>query len=127
MICLFPAANCELLTVRSHAYRHRVCEHLHEDIDFLTYCFEMLDEDEDELLNEDELRLWIEVLSHGDPCTDEELEEVMDNLDSYRASLDADPTEGVLEISDFLLVTLDFYLATGKTRMRALYTDLILT
>lgn len=104
-----------------------MCEHLHEDVDFLTYCFEMLDEDEDELLNEDELRLWIEILSHGDRCTDEDLEEVMENLDNYRASLDADPTEGVLEISDFLLVTLDFYLATGKTRMRALYTDLILT
>ena len=87
----------------------------------------MLDEDEDELLNEDELRLWIETLSHGDRCTDEELQEVMENLDSYRDSLDADPTEGVLEISDFLLVTLDFYLATGKTRMRALYSDLILT
>ena len=50
-----------------------------------------------------------------------------DNLDEYRKSLDADLTEGVLEISDFLLVTLDFYLATGKARMRALFCDLILT
>jgi hypothetical protein len=88
---------CFVLTVRSvRAFRHRTCEYMHEDADFLTYCFEMLDEDEDELLNEDELRLWI-------------------------------TTEGVLEISDFLLVTLDFYLATGKARMRALYSDLILT
>jgi hypothetical protein len=87
----------------------------------------MLDEDEDELLNEDELRLWITVLSHGEYCTDDLLEDVMDNLDEYRKSLDADPTEGVLEISDFLLVTLDFYLATGKARMRALFCDLILT
>ena len=100
---------------------------MHEDVDFLTYCFEMLDEDEDELLNEDELRLWITVLSHGDPCTNEELKEVMENLDTYRASINGDPTEGVLEISDFLLVTLDFYLAPGKSRMRALYSDLILT
>ena len=104
-----------------------MCEHLHEDVDFLTYCFEMLDEDEDELLDEDQLRLWITTLSHGERCTDAELEEVMDNLDAYRASLEADPTEGVLEISDFLLVTLDFYLALGKQRMRSLFCDLILT
>ena len=130
----------------------------------------------------------MQVLSHGDPCSAEELEEVMDNLgadfilpcicqkargvhvripgrsflflsvlilvsekdlsiagmyiqsrqhlnvrcgiccaDQYRESVGADATEGVLEMSDFLLVTFDYYLAMGKARMRALYCDLILT
>ena len=41
--------------------------------------------------------------------------------------LDADPTEGVLEKEDFFLVTFDYYLALGKTYMRSLYMDLLLT
>eukprot|EP01046_Picozoa_sp_COSAG06_P050246 COSAG06_NODE_7914_length_2335_cov_3.055903_3_plen_42_part_00 len=39
----------------------------------------------------------------------------------------ADPTEGVLEKEDFLLVTFDYYLALGKIYMRSLYCDLLLT
>lgn len=47
--------------------------------------------------------------------------------DEYREVLGADPTEGVLEKEDFLLVTFDYYLALGKIYMRSLYCDLLLT
>lgn len=49
------------------------------------------------------------------------------SADDYREMLDAEPTEGVLEKEDFFLVTFDFYLALGKTYMRSLYMDLLLT
>jgi hypothetical protein len=49
----------------------------------ITQCINLpacLPAQQDELLNEDELRHWISVLSHGDPCSAEELKEVMENL-----------------------------------------------
>ena len=57
----------------------------------------------------------------------EDLEEVIETLDNYREEMGAEGTEGVLELSDFLLVTFDYYLAMGAARMRALYIDLLLT
>ena len=78
-------------------------------------------------LTEDELRIWITVLNHGEAPSDEDLEEVIETLDNYREEMGAEGTEGVLELSDFLLVTFDYYLAMGAARMRALYIDLLLT
>jgi hypothetical protein len=85
-------------------------EYMQEDMDFLTECFNMLDEDEDELLTTDELKIWLTVLNHGEEPTDEDVENCMETLDEYRAMLGADETEGVLENTDFLLVTFDYYL-----------------
>ena len=78
-------------------------------------------------LTEDELRIWITVLNHGEAPSDEDLEEVIETLDNYREEQGAEGSEGQLELSDFLLVTFDYYLAMGAARMRALYIDLLLT
>lgn len=174
---------CCLCTSRSaivsltHVCRVTVCsEYMQEDMEFLMQCFEYLDENEDELLTEDEIKIWLTILNHGDEPTPDELEDCIDTLgtccpqalpftnnaslptiiswvacqlcalgpasfsranctplepglstDEYRELLGADPTEGVLEKEDFLLVTFDYYLALGKTYMRCLFTDLLLS
>ena len=106
---------------------HRQCEHMQEDMDFLMECFNFLDENEDQLLDVDELKIWLTVLNHGQEPSQEDIDQCMETLDEYREMLGADGTEGVLENSDFLLVTFDYYLALGKMYMRALFTDLILS
>ena len=103
------------------------CEYMHEDSEFLSRCFAMLDEDEDELLTEDELKTWLTVLNHGQAPEDDEVEQCLEVLDDYRRSLGAGATDGQLEESDFLLVTFDYYIACGPMYMRALFTDLLLS
>ena len=40
---------------------------------------------------------------------------------------DSVPCAGMYEFMDFLVVTFDYYLAMGATRMRYLFIDLLLT
>lgn len=53
---------------------------MQEDMDFLLQCFEFLDEDEDELLTEDEIRIWLTVLNHGDEPTELDMENCIETL-----------------------------------------------
>ena len=53
---------------------------MQEDMDFLLQCFEYLDEDEDELLTEDEIRIWLTVLNHGEQPTADEMENCIKTL-----------------------------------------------
>ena len=51
----------------------------------------------------------------------------MENLDQYRRELGAPETDVCFELSDFLLVTFDYYLALGFTHMRCIFIDLLMT
>ena len=53
---------------------------MQEDMDFLTQCFEFLDEDEDELLTEDELKIWLSVLNHGEEPSQDDVENCIETL-----------------------------------------------
>jgi hypothetical protein len=62
-------------------------EYMQEDMDFLTQCFEFLDEDEDELLTEDELKIWLSVLNHGEEPSQDDVENCIETLGARRADL----------------------------------------
>ena len=109
------------------------CEYLHEDREFLLECFDHLCDPAKQVdgvppfMTGEELELWVSVLNHGQKPTIEELADVVATLDQYKLAYGADSTDGCFEEEDFMLVTFDYYLAFGHERMRALFTDLLLT
>ena len=53
---------------------------MQEDMEFLLQCFEFLDEDEDELLTEDEIRIWLTILNHGEEPSEHDMEDCIHTL-----------------------------------------------
>ena len=53
---------------------------MQEDMEFLLQCFEFLDEDEDELLTEDEIRIWLTVLNYGEEPTPQDMQDCIQTL-----------------------------------------------
>ena len=107
---------------------------MNEDIEFLKDCFSHLAHDSEWTLAVGEpaigregLSMWLAVLNGGEAPTDEDLDDGIEKLDEYRQKTGGDTCQDILCFEEFILVTFDFYLAFGPARMRAVFTDFLLT
>lgn len=117
-------------------HRKKQCSNMHEDVHFLQRCFKMLVDDDENTLDHDDaldtididqFTRWVTVLNYGEAPSAEDMDDVVENLDGYREEAGAEVSDGLFEISDFLLLTFDYYLALGCTHMRCIFIDLLLT